>query len=327
MPIEDGTRVVSLSNRAVEWNCRAATAGWGLGKDDCTLTLRPLSLLDCLLGFVLPLLTVGGRVVLRRAFDPEDALAAIESYGVTCVEGGPTEFRELVDEDSLTNLSGLDWAATRGHVSLDVREAFPIPLLRVYGRPETGVNVLRESPESGGTLSPFPSYVVRFGAERNGVDDIGELFVSSPATASGYLDGEKFGEWVPTGDVFRRAPDDTDGSDGSSGFVLVADDEAIESGGERIHPWAIETVLESHPDVHAAGIVETVAGTGEMAPKALVVGDVSPGELREFAEKRLAAHEVPRSIESVVSLPRRSTGELDRGELRRRFARWKSGNG
>ncbi|MCO8242740.1 MULTISPECIES: AMP-binding protein [unclassified Haladaptatus] len=324
---EDGTRVVSLSNRAVEWNCRAATAGWGLGRNDCTLTVRPLSLPDCLLGFALPLLTVGGRVVLRRAFDPADALFAIESHGVTCMEGGPTEFRELVDEGSLTNRSSLDWAATRGHVPPDVREAFPVPLLRVYGHPETGPNVLRESSGSKGTLYPFPSYAVRIGDGAKTDEEIGELFVSGPATASGSLDGEAFGEWVPTGDVFRRGPKDSEGSNESNGYVLVADDEAIESGAEPIHPWAVETVLESHPDVRAAGIVETVAETGGIAPKALVVGDVSPGELREFAEERLAAHEVPRSIESVPSLPRHSSGELDRGELRRRFGTWNSEGG
>ncbi len=329
---EDGTRGVSLSNRAVKWNCHAATAGWGLGREDCTITLRPLSIPDCLLGFALPLLTVGGRVVLRRAFDPADALTAIESHGVTCIDAGPTEFRELADSDSVTNLSGLDWAATRAYVPPDVREEFPIPLLRVYGRPETGVNVLRESPGSERVLHPFPSYSVRIGdgtdegdaaGETNEVDEptgIGELFVKGSATANGTLDGEEFGEWVPTGDVFRRGSSDTDGS---RGFVLVADEEAIESGEGRIHPWAIETVLESHPDVRAAGIVETVAETGGVAPKAVIVGDVSPGELREFAEERLAPSEVPRAIELVASLPRRSTGELDRGELRRRFAAWK----
>lgn len=209
----------------------------------------------------------------------------------------------------------------------DVREAFPVPLLRVYGRPETGPNVLRESPGSEGTLYPFPSYAVRIGDGTKTDEEIGELFVSGPATASGSLDGEAFGEWVPTGDVFRRGPKDSEDSNESNGYVLVADDEAIESGAEPIHPWAVETVLESHPDVRAAGIVETVAETGGMASKALVVGDVSPGELREFAEERLAAHEVPRSIESVPSLPRHSSGELDRGELRRRFGTWNSEGG
>jgi fatty-acyl-CoA synthase len=303
--IEGGAEVVRLSGRAVERNCIAAVSGWGLGRDDRALAPLPLSLPDCLLRFVLPLLTVGGSVVLRRAFDPESALAAIERHGVTCFNAGPTEFRELADADADAELSSLDWLATRARVPPDVREAFPIPIVRAYGRPETGPNVLRGTSSDERVGRPLPDCDVRVEGE------MGELSVRSPAAASGYLGGEEFGEWIPTGDLFRR-------SDG--GYVFVGrSDEPFESAGERVHPQAIETVLESHSGVQAAGVIETASETGGTAPKAVVVGDVAPGELREFAEERLAPHEVPRAVELVASLPRRATGELDRGELRKRF--------
>jgi fatty-acyl-CoA synthase len=330
---EDGKRVVQLSKRAVEWNCRIATAGWGLGRDDCTIALYPLSRPDCLLGFALPLLTVGGRVVIRRAFDPDDAMTAIEEHGVTCLVAGPTEFRELADAGFGGVPSALEWMASRGRVPPDVREAFSVPLLPVYGRAETGVNALRGTPGSGAVAYPFPNCTVRI--ERNDVNDAndgddtnganepgepgdsGKLLVRSPATATGYLDGEEFGDWVPMGGTFRRESSD------SGGYLLVGDGggDSSENGSRspRVHPRAVETVLESHPDVQEVGIVETVSETGGTAPKALVVGDVSPGQLREFAEERLAPHEVPRAIEPVPSLPRRPTGELDRATLRKRF--------
>ncbi|WP_049969408.1 class I adenylate-forming enzyme family protein [Haladaptatus cibarius] len=325
---DDGENVVRLSRRAVEWNSIAAVSGFGLGRTDCTLPLLPLSLSDCLFRFVLPLLTVGGCVVLQRAFDPERALAAIEQHGVSCLDGGPTEFQGLADvdgktnRDSLRSLSSLDWLTTRARVPPDVREAFPVPFVRVYGRPETGLNVLRESPGNERTAHPFPDCDVRI------EDETGELFVRGATTAGGYLDGKRFGDWVPTGDLFRRENGEGGGnvksgeSDGdeSAGFVFVGRaDEPFESEGKRIHPRAIETVLESHPDVRSAGAIEGVAETGGAAPKAVVVGDASPGELREFAEERLAQHEVPRAIEVVASLPRRATGELNRAELRTRF--------
>ncbi len=302
---DDGERVVRLSRRAVEWNCITAVSGWGLGRKDCTVTLLPLSLPDCLLGFVLPLLTAGGRVVLQRAFDPEHALTAMARENATCLSAGPTEFRELADaETNFSSFDSLDWMTTRARVPPDVREAFPVPLVRVYGKPETGP-VLRGTPEDERVSHPFPDCDVRI------EDETGELFVRGPTTANGYLDGEQFGDWVSTGDLFRRD---------SGGFVFVGrPDEPFESEGERVHPRAVETVLESHPDVRSAGVIESVAETGGKAPKAVVVGDVPPGELREFAEEHLAPHEVPRAIEVVASLPRCATGELDRGELRRRF--------
>lgn len=302
---EGGAEVVRLSARAVERNCVAAVSGWGLGRDDRALAPLPLSLPDCLLRFVLPLLTVGGSVVLRRAFDPEDALAAIERHGVTCFDAGPTEFRELADADAETELSSLDWLATRARVPPDVHEVFPIPIVRAYGRPETGPNVLRGTPSDERVGRPLPGCDVCVESET------GELFVRSPATASGHLGGDEFGEWIPTGDLFHR-------EDGGYVFVGRAN-EPFESAGGQVHPQAIETVLESHSGVRAAGVIETVSETGGPAPKAVVVGDVSPGELREFAEERLAPYEVPRAVELVASLPRRTTGELDRSELRKRF--------
>jgi fatty-acyl-CoA synthase len=322
---EDGRRVIELSRRAVEWNCRIATAGWGLGRDDCTIVLWPLSRPDCLLGFALPLLTVGGRVVIRRAFDPDDATMAIEEHDVTCFVGGPTEFRELADVGFDAVPSALEWMAARGRVPPDVREAFSTPLVPIHGRAETGVNVLRGTPGSGGVTYPFPNCTVRFDrgdadavGETNDEDgtETGELLVRSPATATGYLHGETSGDWVAIDGVFRRESNDTDG------YLLVGDGDDSSVDGKwhpRVHPRAVETVLESHPDVREVGIVETSSETGGTAPKALVVGDVPPGQLREFAEERLAPYEVPRAIEPVPELPRRPTGELDRAALRERF--------
>ncbi|WP_458185693.1 class I adenylate-forming enzyme family protein [Haladaptatus sp. NG-WS-4] len=308
---DGGTRVVRFSVRAIERNCTTAVSGWGLGRNDCTLTLLPLALSDCLLRFVLPLLTVGGRVVLQRAFDSDRTLSALDRHGVTCLAAGPTEFREVADADGRTDsssfdsLDSLDWLATHARVPPDVRETFPIPVVRVYGRPETGPNVLRGTPGDERVGRPFPDCDVRI------EDETGELSVRGPHTASGYLGGDAFGEWVSTGDLFRRD---------AGGYVFVGRaDEPFESEGERVHPDAVETVLESHPAVRAAGVIETATETGGTAPKAVVVGDVSPGELREFAEERLTASEVPRAVELVGSLPRRGTGELDRGTLRKRF--------
>ncbi|WP_433626292.1 class I adenylate-forming enzyme family protein [Halomicrococcus sp. NG-SE-24] len=316
---EEGGRVVDLPARTVAANCAAATAGWGLGRHDCTATLLPLSDADGLLRFVLPLLTVGGCVVVQRAFDPEDVAVAVERHGVTCATGGPTEFRELADEGAAeTDWSSVDWLATRARVPADVREAFPLPLVRAYGRPEVGVNVLRGTAEDPDAASrPFPGVELRLAEteveERAETGDatVGELEVRGPTTARGDLDGAPSDGWVPTGDLFRR-------EDGA--YALVGRvGERFEHAGEHVHPRIVEAVLETAPGVVAAGVVESADETGGPAPKAVVVGDVAPGALREFAEERLASHEVPRAVEVVGALPRRPTGELDRAKLRRQF--------
>lgn len=322
----DGS-VVDLSARAVEYNCVTAAAGWGLGRDDRTPTWLPLSNADGLLRFALPVLYAGGRVVCHRAFDPSDAVEGIERHGVTCAVGGRVEFRELVDEDAVADadFSSVDWLVARTRLPADAREAFPVPVVWAYGRPEVGVSVLRttrEKPERAGR--PFPDPEVRLRTDDSaGADGVGELEVRGPTTARGYLGGETFGtaasaaadssagQWVSTGDLFRR----TDGE-----FVRVGRiGESFGREGERVHPGAVEAVLESFDGVREAGVVGVDSDAGGTAPKAVVVGDVDADALRECAEERLAPHEAPHTVEVVASLPRRRSGELDRAELRRRF--------
>ncbi|WP_327053352.1 class I adenylate-forming enzyme family protein [Halomicrococcus gelatinilyticus] len=319
-------RVLDLSRRAVERNCATSAAGWGLGRRDRALTLLPLSDADGLLRFVCPLLSVGGSVVLLRAFDPADALAAVERRGVTCATAGVTEFRELAGEEHRDDpdLSSVSWLATRTRVAPAIREAFPVPLVRAYGRPAAGVDLLRGTPDEPETASrPFPGVELRLdGGQATPESDVGELLarppdVEVPADASG--DGEGVEQWVATGDLFRRA----DGRYERVGRV----DERFEYEGRSVHPRTVEAVLEAAPGVLAAGVFPGDDG----APRAVVVGDVAADEdttaddevatdaVREFAVERLAAHEVPQAVEVGGALPRRPTGDLDRAALRERF--------
>lgn len=246
---EDGTRVVDYPARAVEWNCVTAAAAWGLGRDDCTPTLLALSDPQGLLGLVLPLLYVGGRVALLRAFSPEDALDTIAEEGATALFAGATEYRELVASEAFapTDFSGVEWVATRSALPEETREemARRAPVVRTYGRVETGPNALLVSPERADPKRdadrvgrPFPDCEVRIADEEgsdatdgeageSGVGDgeagegeIGELRCRGAVTPRGYLTAgegggegdeaatEEFPEWVPTGDRgYRKGGD------------------------------------------------------------------------------------------------------------------------
>ncbi|WP_132059167.1 class I adenylate-forming enzyme family protein [Halorussus amylolyticus] len=336
-------RVVDLPERAVEWNCITAIAAWGLGRDDCAPTLLPLSDADGLHRLALPLLYVGGRVVVLRAFDPADALAVIENRGATALFAGATEYRELVADESFesTEFDSVEWVGTRSVLPTDAREALAerAPVVRSYGRAETGPNNLvvpveraasdadRESdpaldPDCVGR--PFPDCEVRLaefadsgrraaGVGENEADkretnesDVGELEVRGPVTARGYVGGEDFPEWVATGDLAYREGDDF--------YVLGRTADALESEENRVHPRTVERALEAHDGIREAGAV--VSGDSLAA----VVGDADPGELRAFVADRLPDAAVPREIVVVESLPRRPTGEPDRAKIRRQVS-------
>ncbi|WP_276299225.1 class I adenylate-forming enzyme family protein [Halorussus lipolyticus] len=219
---DEGERVVEFPARAVEWNCITATAAWGLGRGDCAPTLLPLSDAGGLLGLALPLLYVGGRSVVLRAFDPEDALASVADEEATVLLGGATEYRELVESDDFgeAGLGSVEWVASRSALADDARDelARRAPVVRTYGGVETGPNNLYVPPERDDDAEsatadrvgrPFPDCEVRVAggegeAEKAPDAEIGELQFRGPVTPRGYLAEEggtdEFPEWVSAGD-------------------------------------------------------------------------------------------------------------------------------
>jgi fatty-acyl-CoA synthase len=327
---QTASRVVDVPKRAVEWNCITAAAAWGLGKADCAPTLLPFSDADGLLRLVVPLLYVGGRVVLLRVFDPDDALAAIEDERATVAFAGATEYRELVESDAFeaTDFGSVEWFGSRSALPADAREALAreAAVVRAYGRVETGPNNLYRPAETMGEDAggadpdcvgrPFPDCEVRVvepGSSSDGDElpdgDTGELQFSGPVTPRGYLseDGvEAFPEWVPTGDLASR--------EGGDYYLLGPAGETVESASERVHPRQVERELTSREDVTAAGVVAHSEGV-------LVAfeGDASPGELQQTVADALPEGATVREVNRVDVLARRPTGDPDRAALRRQF--------
>lgn len=122
------------------------------------------------------------------------------------------------------------------------------------------------------------------------------------------------GGWLYTGDLARQDGD---------GFFYIVDrkKELIISGGENISPAEIESVIFDHPgvaDVAVIGFPDPVWGE---LPRAIVVKrkrapDLAAEEIIEFCQTRIASFKVPREIEFADSLPRTSTGKMEKRRLR-----------
>jgi acetyl-CoA synthetase len=128
------------------------------------------------------------------------------------------------------------------------------------------------------------------------------------------------GDWLLTGDLGRQ--------DEAGYFRFVGrDDDVITSSGYRIGPGEIEDCLIKHPAVAVAAAVGVADPLRTQRVKAFIV--VNPGhepnqrlakEIQDFVRSRLAAHEYPREVAFVDSLPMTATGKIMRRELRRRAA-------
>ena len=126
------------------------------------------------------------------------------------------------------------------------------------------------------------------------------------------------GDWLMTGDM--GSMDD----EGYIWFQARADD-VITSGGYRIGPGEIEDCLLKHPAVALAAAVGVPDPLRTEVVKAYIV--LKPGfvadaaltrDIQSHVKTRLAAHEYPRAVEFVDSLPMTATGKILRRELRAR---------
>ncbi|MEP2706191.1 MAG: acyl-CoA synthetase [Roseibium sp.] len=126
------------------------------------------------------------------------------------------------------------------------------------------------------------------------------------------------GDWLLTGDTGIRD------RDGWIRFV-GRDDDVITSSGYRIGPGEIEDCVIKHPAVAMAGVVGKPDEQRTEIVKAFIVlkqgvdgTDELAKQIASFVKTRLAAHEYPREIEFVTTLPMTTTGKVIRRELRDR---------
>jgi acetyl-CoA synthetase len=110
--------------------------------------------------------------------------------------------------------------------------------------------------------------------------------------------------------------------DGYFWFVGRADD-VINTSGERIGPFEVESALVEYPDVIEAGVIGKPDELRGEIIKAFVV--IKPGveqteelkeKIKQFVKKHLAGHAYPREIDFIDKLPKTRSGKIMRRILK-----------
>lgn len=297
-----------------------------------------------LLDVLLPALHHGVPVVARRfeKFTGEAAFALIERHGVRNAFIPPTALKMMraVAEPARRWKLAMRSIASGGE-SLGVelldwgRRTFGLTINEFYGQTECNMIVSScaalAPPRPGAMGWAVPGHTLAI------VDDAGTplpdgehgniaVLRPDPVMFLGYWNNPaattaKFaGDWLLTGDVGVR--DD----EGRFSFVGRNDD-VITSSGYRIGPGEIEDCLIGHPQVQLAAVVGKPDPQRTEIVKAYVVlkPDARPSpelasEIQQWVRTRLAAHEYPREVAFVDSLPMTTTGKIIRRELRQRAA-------
>jgi acyl-CoA synthetase (AMP-forming)/AMP-acid ligase II len=160
---------------------------------------------------------------------------------------------------------------------------------------------------------------------RDHVTDEGELLVSGPILATGYLGlpeataagfpvtdhGSGRVRWFRTGDLVVRAEN---GLLYSRGRV----DEQVKVLGVRVHPAEVEAQLTTHPAVTGAVVVgERLCGRTSLTAYVVPAGPVTAAELKRHLRARLPSQFVPTRMEFVTALAYTASGKVDRAATRR----------
>ncbi|WP_278314605.1 AMP-binding protein [Lolliginicoccus levis] len=281
-------------------------------------------------------LALGSTVVLARRFDPATALAAIEQHRADSLIVVPTMLHRMLEADAAAkaqrDTSSLRVILTAGsalapELQRRATARFGDVVHNLYGSTEVAVasvatpDELRRAP---GTVGRPPAgcqviLVDDDGNEVTGAHRRGRVFVGSGLSFEGYTDGrsrETYRGLLDTGDI---------GHWDWSGLLYIDGraDDMIVSGGENIHPVAVENSLLEHPGVSDAAVIGVPdADFGQRLRAYVVPGTGSGGaagtfedSVREHIRFQLGRLAVPRDVIVVESLPRNATGKLLRSVL------------
>jgi fatty-acyl-CoA synthase len=274
---------------------------------------------------------LGSTVVLRRRFDPEGALAAVQDERCESMVVIPVMLQRILalpDETlsaydlSRVQVVAASGSALPGDLALSWMDHFGDHLYNIYGSTEVAYasvatpEDLREAPSSAGR--PPHATVVRILDEDGKVvpdGESGRIFVGNSMLFEGYTGGgnkDVVDGLMSTGDVGRI------GDDGRL-YVDGRDDEMIVSGGENVFPKEVEDCLVGHEAVaEAAAIGVDDDDFGKRLRAFVVVREeqsVTEDALREHVKANLARYKVPRDIVFLRELPRNATGKVLKRDL------------
>ncbi|MDJ0763423.1 MAG: AMP-binding protein [Myxococcota bacterium] len=310
-------------------------------EDDIVLSVLPLSF-DYGLYQILMAAQFGGTVVLERNYlFPQAIIDTLKREHVTGFPIVPTimsillKMNELNDDGlaSLRYISSTAAALPANHI-VAFQERFPnVAIYSMYGLTECKrvsylpPDQIRLRPDSVGRGMPNEQvYLVDENGEEikeHGV--IGELVIRGANVSRGYWEmpeetarilkpGKFPGEQVLySGDLFKRD------EEGYLYFVSRKDD-IIKSRGEKVSPREVESVLYELEDVTEAaviGVADELLGQAIKAFVALVEGSkLTEKELLAHCAKHLESFMIPKLVEIRASLPRTSSGKIEKKGLK-----------
>jgi acetyl-CoA synthetase len=272
------------------------------------------------------------RLVVQRL------MKMLAKHRVTSFCAPPTVYKVLLTADfSRYDLSALEYATSAGEplndaVYFDFLARTGIRIRECYGQTETVPVVLTTpytEPVPGALGKANPLYDIAFlDADGNRLTPPceGEICLDvnpgDPGVFMGYYMNPDMTDFAWRGGYYHTGDLASIDEDGYIRFIGRADD-IIKSGGYRIGPFEVESVVQQHRAVlecAVTGVPDALRGQAIKASIILREGfeptDELKKEIRAFVKANAAAFKLPRVIEFVSELPKTISGKVRRAEIR-----------
>ena len=271
---------------------------------------------------------LASTVVVRRRFDPAEALRVVRENQCSAMVLVPTMLRRILDLPTEVSAPSVRIILTAGSpltpdLCRRTAEVFGDVLYNLYGSTEVAVATIATPEElraAPGTVGRAPSgCTIRLYDDQDNrvaaAGVTGRIFVGSELSFHGYTNGgdkNRIDGLLASGDVGHLDPD-------GLLFVDGRDDDMIVSGGENVFPVEVENLILARPDVRDAAVIGVPDEEFGQRLKAFVVRHDDSGldedTVRDHVRAHLARFKVPREVVFLDELPRNPTGKVLRREL------------
>ncbi|MDP1792054.1 MAG: AMP-binding protein [Methylibium sp.] len=331
---------VMLTGRNLETMSALTLMGYPFDGRPSYLALAPLTHAAGVL--CLPVMALGGRVVIMPKPDLGEFLALIERHRITHTFLPPTLIYMLLQHERLatTRLDSLQcfWYGAAPIAAARLEEALtkigPV-MAQLFGQTEAPMmismmsprehfhadgSVARERLSSAGRPGPLVQVATMDGEGRLlPTGETGEIVVRGSLVMAGYYKDSKataeagrFG-WHHTGDIGRLDAD---------GFLYIVDraKDMIITGGFNVYSVEVEQALMQHPDVQDSAVIglpDDKWGERVVAVLQLHAGrSVKPEDIQAFVKARIGSVKSPKQVEIWSDLPRSKVGKVLKKDIR-----------
>ena len=331
---------VMLSGRNLETMSALTLMGYPFAGRPSYLALAPLTHAAGVL--CLPVMALGGRIVIMPKPDLGEFLALIERHRITHTFLPPTLIYMLLEHPQLaqTRRDSLQcfWYGAAPISAARLEEALtkigPV-MAQLFGQTEAPMmismmapaehfnadgSVARERLASAGRPGPLVQVATM---SKDGAllarGETGEIVIRSSLVMTGYYKDPAATEeawrhgWHHTGDIGRIDADN---------FLYIVDraKDMIITGGFNVYSVEVEQALMQHPDVQDSAVVglpDDKWGEKVVAVLQLHAGrQVDPQEIQAFVKARIGSVKAPKVVEIWPDLPRSKVGKVMKKDIR-----------